>query len=398
MHEPVGVRETSGLSKAQPHSVHPCDPIRCAAAHRPARRKRPLPTELVPCRFSKHAPSASAHPPYGPRSGSRRACSRRRRCAMDKTLGESRAGARPQHWGDLAVLLASSSGTQGKADDVSADPRLLPPSAPELGSAGQRQHQLRLPREAVPGEHVLHGRAAAETMVDAASERRAPTTFVRKSSALEEAPSALFRWMRRPNRMSGGGWSEAVKCVPHRDLEEGRGLALVVVRGDGEVHAARVQDRVDDAGEPVQLGPPYRLRPPIPRRRRIAQHLLHRPAVDAEPPNRGGTSPAPRHNRQGAMDGEFLRRRDGDDRPQAPPRVVPYSSAVYTSTITASPHCTSRPGSGRPTIFRTRSPAIVRTLNSRNALPIAAVLQWIIALTQSAMGRPALRPLFRCPP
>ena len=128
------------------------------------------------------------------------------------------------------------------------------------------------------------------------------------------------------------------------------------------------------------------------------QHLLHRPAVDAEPPNRGGTSPAPRHNRQGAMDGEFLRRRDGDDRPRAPPRVVPYSSAVYTSTITASPHCTSRPGSGRPTIFRTRSPAIVRTLNSRNALPIASILQWIIALTQSAMGRPALRPLFRCPP
>ena len=48
----------------------------------------------------------------------------------------------------------------------------------------------------------------------------------------------------------------------------------------------RLQDRVDDAGEPVQLRPPYRLRPPIPRRRRIAQHLLHSPAVDAEPPPR----------------------------------------------------------------------------------------------------------------
>ena len=48
----------------------------------------------------------------------------------------------------------------------------------------------------------------------------------------------------------------------------------------------RLQDRVDDAGEPVQLRPPYRLRPPIPRRRRIAQHLLHSPAVDAEPPAR----------------------------------------------------------------------------------------------------------------
>ena len=46
----------------------------------------------------------------------------------------------------------------------------------------------------------------------------------------------------------------------------------------------RLQDRVDDAGEPVQLGPPDRLRPAVARRRRIAQHLLHRPAVDPEPP------------------------------------------------------------------------------------------------------------------
>ena len=45
----------------------------------------------------------------------------------------------------------------------------------------------------------------------------------------------------------------------------------------------RLQDRVDDAGEPIQLGPPDRLGPPVARRRRIAQHLLHRPAVDAEP-------------------------------------------------------------------------------------------------------------------
>ena len=45
----------------------------------------------------------------------------------------------------------------------------------------------------------------------------------------------------------------------------------------------RLQDRVDDAGEPVQLGPPDRLRPPVSRRRRVAQHLLHRATVDAEP-------------------------------------------------------------------------------------------------------------------
>ena len=48
----------------------------------------------------------------------------------------------------------------------------------------------------------------------------------------------------------------------------------------------RLQDRVDDAGEPVQLRPPHRLRPAVSRRRRVAQHLLYRPAVDAEPPAR----------------------------------------------------------------------------------------------------------------
>ena len=48
----------------------------------------------------------------------------------------------------------------------------------------------------------------------------------------------------------------------------------------------RLKDRVDDAGEALQLRTPDRLRPPIPRRRRIAQHLLHRAAVDPEPPRR----------------------------------------------------------------------------------------------------------------
>ena len=48
----------------------------------------------------------------------------------------------------------------------------------------------------------------------------------------------------------------------------------------------RLQDRVDDTGEPVQLGPPDRLRPAVARRRRVAQNLLHRATVDAEPPAR----------------------------------------------------------------------------------------------------------------
>ena len=48
----------------------------------------------------------------------------------------------------------------------------------------------------------------------------------------------------------------------------------------------RLQDRVDDAGEPVQLGPPDRLRPAVARWRRVGQHLLHRATVDAEPPAR----------------------------------------------------------------------------------------------------------------
>ena len=48
----------------------------------------------------------------------------------------------------------------------------------------------------------------------------------------------------------------------------------------------RLQDRVDDAGEPVQLGPPDRLRPAVARWHQVGQHLLHRATVDAEPPAR----------------------------------------------------------------------------------------------------------------
>ena len=89
----------------------------------------------------------------------------------------------------------------------------------------------------------------------------------------------------------------------------------------------RLQNRVDDAGEPIQLGPPDRLRPAVARRRRVAQYLLHRATVDTEPPHRvpRHTSPAPRRNRQGAMSGALLRRRDRTARPL---RVEHYSSAV----------------------------------------------------------------------
>ena len=68
-------------------------------------------------------------------------------------------------------------------------------------------------------------------------------------------------------------------------------------------------------------------------RRRVAQHLLHRPPVDAEPPHRAPrrTSPAPRHNRQGTMSGASLRRRD---RTARPPRVVHYSSALDICLLT----------------------------------------------------------------
>ena len=71
----------------------------------PVRRRSPRRTEPVPCRFSKHAPSASPHTfPRGPRNGSPRACARRCRCTMDESLGETRAVARPQHWGNSAVF------------------------------------------------------------------------------------------------------------------------------------------------------------------------------------------------------------------------------------------------------------------------------------------------------
>ena len=47
-----------------------------------------------------------------------------------------------------------------------------------------------------------------------------------------------------------------------------------------------LQDPVDDAGEPIELGPRRRLAAPVARRHRKAQHLRHRLRVDAEHPRR----------------------------------------------------------------------------------------------------------------
>ena len=89
-------------------------PARAASNRKEAR------TAPFPCRFFSHDPRASARTlPHGPRTGSRRGCSRRGRCTMEERLGESRAGGRPQHWGDLAVFTRFS-GTYGTADEVSA--------------------------------------------------------------------------------------------------------------------------------------------------------------------------------------------------------------------------------------------------------------------------------------
>ena len=60
----------------------------------------------------------------------------------------------------------------------------------------------------------------------------------------------------------------------------------------------RFQDRVDDAGEALQLRPPHRGRPTVARRRRVAQHLLHRPAVNAKPPPRLAMAQSLFDNRQ----------------------------------------------------------------------------------------------------
>lgn len=46
----------------------------------------------------------------------------------------------------------------------------------------------------------------------------------------------------------------------------------------------RLQDRFDDAGEPIQLQPSHRSPPWVARHRRVTQHLLHCPAVYPEPP------------------------------------------------------------------------------------------------------------------
>ena len=85
---------------------------------RPAvcRKRSPTPTILaVPPRYGARSRflftssvTTQAHRhvtlPLRPRGGSRRVCPRRHRCAMDESLGESGASARPQRWGDSAVF------------------------------------------------------------------------------------------------------------------------------------------------------------------------------------------------------------------------------------------------------------------------------------------------------
>ena len=69
----------------------------------------------------------------------------------------------------------------------------------------------------------------------------------------------------------------------------GGGLVAMAVAQERPELTATVglsSPKVDDAGEALQLRPPHRLGPPIPRGRRIAQHLLHRATVDPEPPAR----------------------------------------------------------------------------------------------------------------
>ena len=86
-------------------------------------------------------------------------------------------------------------------------------------------------------------------------------------------------------------WQPTVwrKNTVHRDYH----IAI-----DYHFYSVRLKDGVDDAGEALQLGSPDRLRLPIPRRRRIAQHLLHRAAVDPEPPRRFPVAQTLLDNRQ----------------------------------------------------------------------------------------------------
>ncbi len=50
--------------------------------------------------------------------------------------------------------------------------------------------------------------------------------------------------------------------------------------------AVLLKNAIDDAGEGIELGTPYRLAAPIARRHRIAQHLGYRLAVKTENPGR----------------------------------------------------------------------------------------------------------------
>ena len=89
-----------------PGSLHPV-PLTAAPLAAPNAQVTPAHrTEPFPRRFVSHDRSASARAlPHRPRTGHRRVCSRRCRCALDESLDESGASALPQHWGDLAVFL-----------------------------------------------------------------------------------------------------------------------------------------------------------------------------------------------------------------------------------------------------------------------------------------------------
>ena len=98
--EPAGIRRPAVCRKRSP------TPTILAVPPRYGARSRFLFTSSVTTQAHRHVTL-----PLRPRGGSRRVCPRRHRCAMDESLGESGASARPQRWGDSAVFLSGISGT-----------------------------------------------------------------------------------------------------------------------------------------------------------------------------------------------------------------------------------------------------------------------------------------------
>ena len=234
---------------ARPHSDHPCGP---ATVWR---------TESFPFHFFSHDPGASARTlPHRPRSGSRRLCSRRRRCAMDESLGESRASARLQHWGDLAIFLAVSQELRARKTGA----------APIRGCYGQRIVTRHWRRHSHAAEHRRSGASGGK-----GSEPGDGLRHLQEICGVAGSPDLISRVVDVVQQQSKG-WASGceVSVLSHMiDTERMEALLRIVRRVRAIPPAGR---RWDPAGTPDRRAGSRRRRRRPPRRRCLRRWMSAR--------------------------------------------------------------------------------------------------------------------------